>query len=107
MVDDFETKRSDVNPYEMPIQGMLQFCKSDRKIVSLLLQIWSILTTPFFVGNSLQSVRLELAKEAEAKMMKEMSTEEGLTDDDEDSDHGQEVTSAEFLFLALEIEHQQ
>jgi hypothetical protein len=62
-------------------------------------------------GNSLQTVRLQLAKEAEAKVMKEMSADgkaESGSDSEDDEDPGdQDMTPGEFLFFGLEIEHQQ
>ncbi|THV01339.1 hypothetical protein K435DRAFT_853897 [Dendrothele bispora CBS 962.96] len=83
MVDDYENQRSDFNPFEFPING-----------------------------KTLQTVRLDLAKEAQEKMLKEMREEERLerlVDDDKEEDKlpDQDTSLGEFLYLGLEIEQQQ
>ncbi|KAK7441515.1 hypothetical protein VKT23_016505 [Stygiomarasmius scandens] len=97
MVDDYESQTSDFNPYASP-----------------------------FSGKTAQTVRLELAKEAEAKARQEIITEEKRernlerNEDDADADADREeadyeddplpdleTSPGEFLFFGLEIEHQQ
>jgi hypothetical protein len=73
-----------------------------------------LILTVLISGKSLQSVRLELAKEAEKKAMKEMHAESneqdvelGDVDDDVDDLPNQDMTPGEFVFFGLEIEQQQ
>ncbi|KAK7450187.1 hypothetical protein VKT23_013070 [Stygiomarasmius scandens] len=88
MVDDYELGHTTVNPYAVPVNG-----------------------------KTAQSVRLELAKEVEAKARKEMHEEErreagngsdeGETDDEDDLLPDLDISPSEFLFFGLEIEQQQ
>ncbi|KAK7461135.1 hypothetical protein VKT23_009062 [Stygiomarasmius scandens] len=85
MVDEYEARQPDaINPYTLPISG-----------------------------KTVQSVRLELAKEAEAKVLKEMSEAEkaedqmGESSNDEDDRPDIDTSPGEFLYFGLEIEQQQ
>ncbi|KAK7436280.1 hypothetical protein VKT23_019244 [Stygiomarasmius scandens] len=95
MVDDYESGSGSFNPYASP-----------------------------FSGKTAQTVRLELAKEAEARAVKEILNEQKnerdleRNEDDADADEEEEdyeddtlpdleTSPGEFLFFGLEIEHQQ
>jgi hypothetical protein len=55
----------------------------------------------------LQSVRLEMAKEAEAKARKEMIDGERQTPEEQIDDVDCDTSPAEYLFFALELEQVQ
>ncbi|KAK7441367.1 hypothetical protein VKT23_016614 [Stygiomarasmius scandens] len=83
MVDQYELGCSNSNPYAMALSG-----------------------------KTIQSVRFELAKEAEAKARQEMNEEEnndGSSGEQEEDDPLPDLDTSpgEFLFFGLEIEHQQ
>ncbi|KAK7442944.1 hypothetical protein VKT23_015888 [Stygiomarasmius scandens] len=82
MVDEYELGRSNSNPYATALSG-----------------------------KTIQSVRLELAKEAEAKARQEMNEEKNHDDssgeEEDDPLPDLDTTPGEFLFFGLEIEHQQ
>ncbi|KAK7434254.1 hypothetical protein VKT23_010570 [Stygiomarasmius scandens] len=87
MADQYESGAADLNPYASPVSG-----------------------------KTAQSVRLELAKEAEEKALQEMKDEERMNKEsewkDRDGDENDdlpdlETSPGEFLYFGLEIEQQQ
>ncbi|KAK7435536.1 hypothetical protein VKT23_019587 [Stygiomarasmius scandens] len=87
MADQYESGAADLNPYTSPVSG-----------------------------KTAQSVRLELAKEAEEKALQEMKDEERMNKEsewkDRDGDENDdlpdlETSPGEFLYFGLEIEQQQ
>ncbi|KAF5370801.1 hypothetical protein D9758_002054 [Tetrapyrgos nigripes] len=110
LIDDYELKLTDENPYAFPYQML--FHKS--AVITL-----SSAAFEKVGGKTLQSVRLELAKEAEKMAKEDLRKEEAQeisetssgTESEIDGDEVLEeldgTSPGEFIFFGLEIEHQQ